>query len=559
MATTLYGYQMDVTCPKCGYEFPVNASNEVDPSDGGLPEPVLACTCPNCRYHIDFREEMRRNPKFERPSPSTGDRVLVADFLYDLPGGGPKRLDVVVFKYPGDSSRDPFSGGYPVSGPQKQQSAMNYIKRLIGRPGETIGIWYGKLYYLPGDQLSPEKRSEYRPRSLENIWDARIEQAPPDQRAELEIRKERGEEPEHWEKDLWRWKNMFVEDLKDQLRDGVAFQIIRKPPAKILEMRRIVYDNDHPPEDLRGDLRNRWAAERDAGWSPVEPNGFQAVPADNNTSWLRYHHILRPESGLDFRGTQPELITDFMGYNSYQPHRGGGSPQPNWVGDLLVECEVAVDQPSGMFTLELSKGTDRFRATWDLASGKCALSHLKEPHAGTQVVRVPPEDSHYVELDSKPTKLHGKGKHRVRFANIDDRLLVWVDDDLPFGDGVTYEPHPDKGPFANDLQPASIGVQGASLQVRKLSLWRDTYYTRDPSRGADAGPDGGDWANPQAWEPLHKIAPTTIYVQPGHYLCLGDNSPESSDGRSWGLVPNRLLLGRALVVYYPFNRAGRIR
>jgi signal peptidase I len=33
---------------------------------------------------------------------------------------------------------------------------------------------------------------------------------------------------------------------------------------------------------------------------------------------------------------------------------------------------------------------------------------------------------------------------------------------------------------------------------------------------------------------------------------MGDNSPHSSDGRCWGLVPERLMLGRALVVYYPF-------
>ena len=167
-----------------------------------------------------------------------------------------------------------------------------------------------------------------------------------------------------------------------------------------------------------------------------------------------------------------------MGYNTYEPHRNV-PPQPNWVGDLLVECEVDVAQASGTFTLELSKGVDRFRARVDLASGKCTLLRLNAPHPGEDVVRRPPEDSHYVELADKPTRLQGKGKHLVRFANIDDRLLVWVDDDLPIGDGVNYEPFPDiQGPYANDLQPASIGVQGASLQVRKLSLWRDTYYTR---------------------------------------------------------------------------------
>src|SRR5262245_45969522 len=546
MAVTLYGYQMHVKCPKCGIEFPVNASNAVDPSDGGPQVPVEACICPNCRYQIDFREEMRRNPKFERPSPSTGDRVLVADFLYDLPGGGPKRLDVVVFKYPGDSNPRAFTP-FPISGPQKGHSAMNYIKRLIGEPGETIGIWHGKLYRLPADQLPPEKKAEYQRRSWDNIWDVRIAQAPTEQQEQLRERKARGEEPPNWERDLWRWENMFRNDLDmiDQLRKGVGFQIIRKPPDKILETRRLVFDYDHPAEDLRDRLRDRWEAEEKLGWTPTEPRAFQASPTPN-TTWLRYHHILRPSGNREFRGNKEELITDFMGYNTYEPHRGGSAPGPNWVGDLLIECEVVVEQPDGSFTLELSKGTDRFRATWELGSGKCTLSRLKEPHTGS----TPPDDSRYTELDSKPTKL--QGKHLVRFANVDDRLLVWVDSELPFGDGFNYPPFDAKGPDANDLQPASIGAQGATLKVQKLSLWRDTYYTRDPSEGADATPDEGDWSDPSKWPPLGKIEPTTLYVQPGHYLCLGDNSPESSDGRSWGLVPKRLLLGRALVVYYPF-------
>jgi signal peptidase I len=85
----------------------------------------------------------------------------------------------------------------------------------------------------------------------------------------------------------------------------------------------------------------------------------------------------------------------------------------------------------------------------------------------------------------------------------------------------------------------------------------------------DAGDTNIDWSNPP-WQALNKLPARTLYVQPKHYLCLGDNSPHSSDGRSWGLVPERLLLGRALLVYYPFwapfwpfdapvNRVGPIR
>ena len=50
-----------------------------------------------------------------------------------------------------------------------------------------------------------------------------------------------------------------------------------------------------------------------------------------------------------------------------------------------------------------------------------------------------------------------------------------------------------------------------------------------------------------------------FYVQPGHYLCLGDNSAQSSDSRSWGLVPERLMLGKAVFVFFPPARVGFIK
>src|SRR5262249_56221990 len=69
------------------------------------------------------------------------------------------------------------------------------------------------------------------------------------------------------------------------------------------------------------------------------------------------------------------------------------------------------------------------------------------------------------------------GSYRLRFANVDDRLTVWVDDRLPFGDGVVYDPPAQRGPTPeNDLQPAGVGVRGATVTVSKLQLWRDTYY-----------------------------------------------------------------------------------
>ncbi len=42
-------------------------------------------------------------------------------------------------------------------------------------------------------------------------------------------------------------------------------------------------------------------------------------------------------------------------------------------------------------------------------------------------------------------------------------------------------------------------------------------------------------------------------MQPGHYMCLGDNSAYSSDSREWGVVPERLMLGKAVFVFFPVS------
>jgi len=53
MATTLLGYHREVTCPQCGYHFPVNASKEAD-ADEPVHQELTGCKCPNCRLHIQF-------------------------------------------------------------------------------------------------------------------------------------------------------------------------------------------------------------------------------------------------------------------------------------------------------------------------------------------------------------------------------------------------------------------------------------------------------------------------------------------------------------------------
>jgi signal peptidase I len=495
MADTLLGDHKTVVCPQCGYTFAVNASMESNPQ-AGSPIPVVGCTCPNCRFHCAL------GTGGMSATIEGGDRVCVAKGLANalLPT---QRWDLVVFQFPGDDS---VPGG-PMS---TTRPGLNYPKRVVGLPGETIGIWQGKLYALPGGQPEAADRA-----------------APPD--------------------DLRKPAHLHEDESKELLeRQDPAFAILRKRPDQVLALRRLVYDNDHPAQDLVGKLAPRWAADAGASWEADAAQRFHHPAGQgDDVAWLRYRHILRA-SPVDAAGKpRPELITDFLGYNTYEPGFGGPVGR-NWVGDLMLECEVTTDQPSGELVLELSKGVDRFQARWDLASAACTLVRLGKDK---------PEE----QLDRKPTAVR-PGTHRLRFSNVDERLLVWVDSDLPFGDGVPYPPARQQGPVAeNDLQPASIGARGAGVDVRHLRLWRDTYYTLDPRSGSDARWEGDDWADPQGWGPLQHLLARTLYVHPDHYFCVGDNSTESSDSRTWGLVPKRLMLGRALFIYYPADRVGLIR
>jgi signal peptidase I len=504
MAETLRGYHKQVKCPRCGLGFAVNASAEVGgPKDEPGPH-VFGCACPNCRQQIYFPAApagwKARNPGSVRvpaPTLSGGDRFLLGKGLLGPRAVPPGRLDLVVFQHQ-RPDRD--------LGPAK----VLYVKRLFGLPGETVAIHLGRAYRLPVDKglhYDDVKKARGDVKALRRLW-----------------------RPEHMHRDDAEAARRF--------RKG-EFQIIRKGPETVLALRRLVYDHDHPAKDLKGLLWQRWAPGRDGAWLPAGDHAFRHASRKGPVGYLRYRHVLRG------RGGAPQLITDFTGYNTWQS-RFHTHPGENWVSDLILECEAVVEKAGGELRLELSKGRERFQARFDLADGTCALFRL----TGRKEER----------LGAARTAAKGKGTYRLRLANVDDRLTVWVDDALPFGEGLAYAPAPKFGPTKeNDLEPASVGAAGAAVTVRKLRLHRAPYYTT-AARGSPHQPDVDfDPANPDTWGKLSDAPVATFHVQAGHYFLLGDNSQESSDSRSWGVVPDRLLLGKAFFVYYPFGRAGRLR
>ena len=323
--------------------------------------------------------------------------------------------------------------------------------------------------------------------------------------------------------------------------DNKKFEIVREDPAKILAMRRIVNDNEYQASDQVGITPPRWLPPSDAGWeldNRQQPKRFIHNGKSDELDWLVYSNIIRDAN-------MPELVNDFMGYNSAisSPHM---LPKGNWVGDLILDCEVTVGKPQGQLWLDLVKGVDRFQARFDLATGLCKLVRLpSEPGA------LAPEAEK--TLATSPTELQKPGKYRLKFANVDERLIVWVDSSLPFGDGVIYSPPRQRGPTEQDLKPARIGSQGAAVTVGQLKLWRDTYYTvaenQSPSEAdASASVPGFQIAVSGTNPTVGCRASRNTLRAAGSFFCL--ETIARIDGRYWGWC-RHLMLGRALMVYYP--------
>lgn len=142
MAETLMGAHAVSVCPNCGYEYrigPVRFERDGVEVDQ-LPR---AIQCPNCRWVVDAH----RAPVPLREK--AGDRIMVHGWPYAI-GWGPQRWDVVVFKNPNEPD-------------------VNFIKRLIGLPGETIEIINGDVFVQRAGESEPRIAFKTR-EAQEALW-----------------------------------------------------------------------------------------------------------------------------------------------------------------------------------------------------------------------------------------------------------------------------------------------------------------------------------------------------------------------------------------------------
>ncbi len=400
MAPTLMGAHKDTICDHCGALYQSTASFEFDRENTtSLTDRVaVGSSCAMCRATNAF--DLRGN---EDHVTFSGDRILVSKFDYLF--CDPQRWDVLVFKYPVDAR-------------------MNYIKRLVGLPGEFLHIEGGDVYV---------RKAESEP-----------------------------------------WK------------------LARKPPHKALAMLQVVSDTRHQARDLvEKGWPSLWQPQANP---QADPKAQAVVPTDSwkikqsatewsaqlskadsagDVRWLRYYHKFfdknlwkeltitgKPLPPIDVYSTN--LITDYLAYNTTRSaprselydadgnlrkeitseNRALDLVRPrlikfdgltglvqdglHWVGDLSTEFEVDVQSNQGSVYLDAVEFGIHFTCEFDLASGKASLRATDQ---GKPLNVFADDASAELVVPTSTGGIRG-GRHRLRIANIDDQIMVWVDGSL---------------------------------------------------------------------------------------------------------------------------------
>lgn len=518
MAPTLYGRHKEATCGGCGLPYTIGASQEIDQDSGQLIENgrIETSRCPGCR----FRNEVRDAPVFN------GDRIVVNKQVSKY-----RRFDVVVFKNP-------------------EEPHVNYIKRLIGLPGETIRIRQGDIH---------ARRSEAD-----------------------------------------SWKIQRREDLSKQRDVQILVYDDRYPPLPIIEAggeERWAPAIFRPGDrDIAGwpGVENAWTADRD--------NRVYIVDAEPGpVQWLRYRHLIPNELQWEAASDEeplespllPQLVTDFCGFNS-----DNSEQELFWTSDLTLDFTVDIQEirKDALLTIELEEGIRSVRCEFQPQSGNVVLSAITHAEPGQ------PEPSPVI-IASGNCSLSEPGEYDISFASVDDQLTLWINGALVELKTQRELETPEINlPTDRDMAPVGIAAGGLRATVSNLVIKRDIYYRNDlivfdPARGTTADPWqknyvdaysgvlvnefsppyqlSGSIRSPETWGQIYSEmllrqqekygSQLEFRLANDEYLMLGDNSPASKDGRLFdyysrpqrGIFSSRYavreadLVGEAMFIFWP--------
>jgi signal peptidase I len=217
---------------------------------------------------------------------------------------------------------------------------------------------------------------------------------------------------------------------------------------------------------------------------------------------------LGPATSEKARANYLAYISDFTAYNGWRPQDILFPP-----GDLRWNVRVRTSAP-GIVDLAIREDEVEYVASVSFGAGDETIIKAN----GEVIARS--------GFSADPV-----GPHDVAFANWDDTLLLTVD-----GKEVLSLNHPVEAAPESYMNGAALGVSGAEATFEHVRLERDLYYIQRHRQ--DRNIEERDVA----------------HIPAKNYFFMGDNTRNSSDGRYWGTVPEKDLVGRARVLWWPFDR-----
>ncbi len=492
MAPTLLGMHMRFQAPENGANWPVGPWYYLD-SGGQVPKPVQG-RAPDRPVTVDIPHTGAPVPGGIRPLELTrsdiprrsGDRIFVLKYLYQV--FEPDRFDVVVFKNP----TNPWE---------------NYIKRLVGLPGEQIALVDGDVFHRPASVRDPE--------TLTSPW------------------------------------------------EGEGWQIGRKDPRVQRDLWYPVFDSRFSVLEARADFRPPWIGE--GAWTFEDGIYTHAGPepallrwdaeqwpvtdfVHYNDNFSRPPQWARPDGFLQTRGRWTPVfpVSDIRSVISVEPERE----------DLAVEFRLRTRGHE--FRARIADGACEvaMRAISDdepwrvLDSGR---AHLPTGRISTiEFWHVDQAVSLYIDgtlVCGGNTKgaYDWSPQERITYATGLSASEIMRDDTILF-DARRY-PNPE----------LAWSFDGSPVRITRAGVYRDLFYqpTLSPPRQR-----GEPFRPARATHPTHPVN-----LAQGQYFVCGDNSAQSLDSRlmstidPWvdeqfetaepGIIPRELLIGKAFFVYFP--------
>jgi signal peptidase I len=484
MAPTLLGAHMRYRCPDCGYHFDANfQGTEGSGDDVIIPKSaqkkVFAIFCPNCGYRLPrFLADDPENDVND-PAVRYGDRILVLKHLYIFKE--PSRWDVVVFKSPYD--------------PGKYDYAQNYIKRLVGLPGETIMVLDGDVYVSTDPSHAPETFTvQTKPR--------RVQEA------------------------LWRIihdSDYASRGLDRSIMDPYGKPVGSDPP----------YEQPWKPQP------------GETGWTPsangrmfkfANTSGGATLAFDANANPAK--HAMTDWLGYDVTDQQGGE-TDSYDRNSYEPD--------NNVSDVKLSFEYIRTDGQGPLRIRLTKAGHEFESVIGAADASLFMD-------GALIAGPTP-----ISLHSGGSQIEMSNvDYRVSLL-VDGHEIFATTPDQFHPDILKLLAAFNSPRQSQDKATVEIAAENQTCELAHVNLWRDVYYLNRNRGGGDplrwANPSG----YPGEMTRLMNLGADEFFVMGDNSLVSLDarywtdpiNLPGENLSAMPGRVPRRFMLGRAFFVYWP--------